>query len=581
MSVTLDILSPGELALDAGGARLVQGPPGEAATVEIGAVTRGDAASVTNIGSATHAVLDFVLPKGDTGEQGPRGAAGETGPRGATFTPALDAEGVLSWTNDGGFANPAPASVRGPRGPQGEKGETGEAGPQGPQGAAGPQGETGPRGEKGEKGDTGGTGPAGPQGETGPQGPRGETGETGPQGPKGDTGERGAQGYTFTPSVDAAGNLSWTNDGSLANPGTVNLMGPQGPQGPQGVKGDTGPQGPQGEKGETGDTGPQGPKGETGNGFKIMGYYASVSELQSAVPSPAVGDAYGVGASEPYDIYIWGGASWVDNGPIQGPAGPQGEPGEKGEKGDKGDTGPAGAAGSSGATFTPSVDASGNLTWTNDGGLENPAAVNIRGPQGARGETGAQGETGPEGPQGEKGDTGDAGPQGPAGADGGYYQPGISAEGLLTWTPSRGGMPAVSAASVIGPRGEKGETGAQGPAGADGAPGAAATVAVGTVTTGAAGSTASVVNAGTSSAAVLNFVIPRGDKGETGAQGPAGADGADGAQGPAGAAGADGKSAYQYALEAGYTGTEAELSAALAGLGDINGVLDAINGEVV
>lgn len=64
-------------------------------------------------------------------------------------------------------------------------------------------------------------------------------------------------------------------------------------------------------------------------------------------------------------------------------------------------------------------------------------------------------------------------------------------------------------------------------------------------------------------------------------QGPAGADGADGAQGPAGAAGADGKSAYQYALEAGYTGTEAELSTALAGLGDINGVLDAINGEVV
>ena len=54
-----------------------------------------------------------------------------------------------------------------------------------------------------------------------------------------------------------------------------------------------------------------------------MGYYASVSELQSAVPSPAVGDAYGVGASEPYHIYIWGGASWVDTGRIQGPAGPQ------------------------------------------------------------------------------------------------------------------------------------------------------------------------------------------------------------------------------------------------------------------
>ena len=80
---------------------------------------------------------------------------------------------------------------------------------------------------------------------------------------------------------------------------------------------------------------------------------------------------------------------------------------------------------------------------------------------------------------------------------------------------------------------------------------------------------------------------PKGDKGDTGAQGPQGEpgpqgeQGAQGAQGPAGSAGADGKSAYQYALEAGYTGTEAELSAALAGLGDINGVLDAINGEVV
>lgn len=48
-----------------------------------------------------------------------------------------------------------------------------------------------------------------------------------------------------------------------------------------------------------------------------------------------------------------------------------------------------------------------------------------------------------------------------------------------------------------------------------------------------------------------------------------------------GAPGVDGKSAYQYALEAGYTGTEADFGAALAGLGDLNGILDAINGEVV
>ena len=68
---------------------------------------------------------------------------------------------------------------------------------------------------------------------------------------------------------------------------------------------------------------------------------------------------------------------------------------------------------------------------------------------------------------------------------------------------------------------------------------------------------------------------PKGDKGDTGETGPKGDTGA---QGPAGA---DGKSAYQAAVEAGYSGTEAELCAALASLGDINGVLDAINGEVV
>ena len=35
-----------------------------------------------------------------------------------------------------------------------------------------------------------------------------------------------------------------------------------------------------------------------------------------------------------------------------------------------------------GATFTPSVDENGNLSWTNDGELENPETVNIKGPIG-------------------------------------------------------------------------------------------------------------------------------------------------------------------------------------------------------
>lgn len=58
--------------------------------------------------------------------------------------------------------------------------------------------------------------------------------------------------------------------------------------------------------------------------------------------------------------------------------------------------------------------------------------------------------------------------------------------------------------------------------GQNGQDGAAATIAVGTVTTGAAGSSATVTNSGTSSAAVFDFSIPKGDTGATGPQGPAG-----------------------------------------------------------
>lgn len=64
-----------------------------------------------------------------------------------------------------------------------------------------------------------------------------------------------------------------------------------------------------------------------------------------------------------------------------------------------------------------------------------------------------------------------------------------------------------------------------------GADGAAATIAVGTTTTGAAGTSASVTNSGTTSAAVFNFTIPKGDQGIQGIPGNDGADGADGAPG--------------------------------------------------
>ncbi|WP_300949009.1 hypothetical protein, partial [Paramuribaculum intestinale] len=46
-----------------------------------------------------------------------------------------------------------------------------------------------------------------------------------------------------------------------------------------------------------------------------------------------------------------------------------------------------GKNGTDGATFTPSVDASGNLSWSNNKGLTNPATKNIKGAPGAKGDT--------------------------------------------------------------------------------------------------------------------------------------------------------------------------------------------------
>ena len=114
--------------------------------------------------------------------------------------------------------------------------------------------------------------------------------------------------------------------------------------------------------------------GRDGKSFEIKGYYASTAALEEGVPAPAPGDAYCVGSAAPYDVYIYDGVSgeWINNGTIQGA---------------KGDTGAAGT------TFTPHLDGNGNLSWTNDGGLENPATQNIRGAAGAKGETGAAGKS--------------------------------------------------------------------------------------------------------------------------------------------------------------------------------------------
>lgn len=109
---------------------------------------------------------------------------------------------------------------------------------------------------------------------------------------------------------------------------------------------------------------------------------------------------------------------------------------------------------------------------------------------------GAKGNQGPAGEQGPRGEKGETGLQGPPG------EPGpVGAQGIQ---------------GPAGERGEKGERGETGPAGPQGEPGV---------------------------------------QGEAGPQGPAGAVGQPGKDG---ANGTNGKSAFEYAQDGGFTGTEAE-----------------------
>lgn len=246
------------------------------------------------------------------------------------------------------------------------------------------RGETGPQGSKGDKGDTGAQGPKGDTGATGAQGPKGETGDTGAQGPKGDP-------FTYEDFTEEQ------------------LAALTGPQGPKGEKGETGEQGPRGETGATGEQGPQGEPGKDGTSFTVKDRYETLEELKAEHPTGQGGDAYAIGTADDNIIYIWSESQndYTPVGKLQGPAGPQGSQGPKGEPGTDGENG---------GYYIPSLDDSGNLSFTgSQAGMPDVQAKNIRGPQGPKGDTG---ETGPQGPAGQDGAPGETGPQGPAGQDG-------------------------------------------------------------------------------------------------------------------------------------------------------------------
>lgn len=202
--------------------------------------------------------------------------------------------------------------------------------------------------------------------------------------------------------------------------------------------------------------------------------------------------------------------------------------------------------------FIPAVDAGGTLTWTNKAGLANPAAVNIKGPQGVQGEKGEPG-TGitikgkydslsalqaahpkadegdaymagtnlyvwngsawidcgnVQGPKGEKGDTGSKGDA--------FTYADFTQEQLASLKGPKGDKGDTGAKGAAGAQGPQGPQGPQGVQGLQGPAGNAATITIGSVTTSAPGTSAQVTNSGTSSAAVLDFVLPKGKDGADG-----------------------------------------------------------------
>ena len=301
-------------------------------TVKVGTTTTGEPgtdASVTNSGTETEAILNFIIPRGDPGATGPQGPKGDTGATGLQ----------------------GPKGDPGETGPQGEKGDTGATGPQGPKGDPGAAATitigtttTGAAGTDASVTNVGTTSaakfnftiPKGDTGATGPQGEKGDTGATGPQGPKGDpftykdfTAEQledlheGITNYykeyksTYITTADnttvipinvtqyrngidllsvhinglqlieGTDYTSETRNITLTKAVTKNtpvhfvilrsvaaatedydkLKGKTGPQGPKGDTGETGPQGP---KGDTGERGPQGPKGDSGTESELQ-----------------------------------------------------------------------------------------------------------------------------------------------------------------------------------------------------------------------------------------------------------------------------------------------------------------------
>lgn len=244
----------------------------------------------------------------------------------------------------------------------------------------------------------GADGAPGPEGKQGPQGEQGIQGEPGPQGEPGAQGAPGKDGGYYTPAVDDEGNLSWT--GSQADMPPVagqNIRGPAGEGIPAITASDAGKYlsagADQTAKWDSPvvfiDSEAAGITWPDLSGSAVSA--ETIAALQDAFDNhkPLMMSAYVTGiGSGVLMMTAAGGArvrpmftgilyfSAVYAAMMQVDVNQSTVTTLLGELNIKGDDG---------TTFRPSVSAAGVISWTNNGGLENPTPVNIMGPQGEPG----------------------------------------------------------------------------------------------------------------------------------------------------------------------------------------------------
>lgn len=346
------------------------------------------------------------------------------------------------------------------------------------------------------------------------------------------------RGVTFTPSVSDAGEISWTNDGGLTNPATKSIKGQKGDTGisfagieysPSTVSGGNNTFKVKYSNGTTGTE-----SYNIKNGVDITSVEEITSDIDGGTNSitfvksdgTKVGPVTVKNGSRGSTGTIKSVTATVDAnvGIPQVTAKAKGDPSNaditfefknlKGNPGtistvtaavdntsvDTGDpecvvelggtpenrsfnlifshlVGTQGVKGDTGYYFTPAVDALGNLSWNNNGELNNPATVNIKGPKGDGGtveitnilidngssETAtpsAEVISGTTDPQHAKYSlsfhnlVGKRGAQGPRGY---YFLPSVATNGDLSWSNNSGGELAnPTTVNIRGPQGEVG-----------------------------------------------------------------------------------------------------------------------------